>query len=147
MINADDLDKILKIAEKYNFSRLEFQQENSKVIIEKGDYLQPKVKESIEAATSENYFEEKLINKKEERTYIKSSLAGTFYLSKEENAEPLVKVKDIVKEDTIVGLIEVMKLFNEIEAGVSGEIIDILVENGEFVEYGQPLFEVKGSGK
>ncbi|MDU7439567.1 MAG: biotin/lipoyl-containing protein, partial [Clostridium sp.] len=78
-----------------------------------------------------------------DKNYIKSNLAGTFYLKKEENSEPFVGLNEKINENTVVGLVEVMKLFNEVEAGVSGEIIDILVDDGEFVEYGQQLFEIK----
>ena len=51
-------------------------------------------------------------------------------------------MKMCIRDSTIVGLVEVMKLFDEIEAGLSGKISKILVEDGEFVEYGQPLFEL-----
>jgi len=54
-----------------------------------------------------------------------------------------VRLGDRVEADTVVCIIEAMKLMNEIQAEVSGEIIDIHVENGQPVEYGQPLFEVK----
>ncbi|SMC24173.1 acetyl-CoA carboxylase biotin carboxyl carrier protein [Clostridium acidisoli DSM 12555] len=142
MINIEDLDKIMEIANKHSFSRFEFEQENSRVVIEREN--------SIKKVLEEDKSVVKSINKEihiEEKNYIKSSLAGTFYLKKEENAAPLVKLHDVVEENTVIGLIEVMKLFNEVEAGVSGEIVNILVKDGEFVEYGQPLFEVKGSDK
>ncbi|GAB7387154.1 acetyl-CoA carboxylase biotin carboxyl carrier protein [Bacillaceae bacterium] len=74
---------------------------------------------------------------------IVSPMVGTFYRAPAPDAEPFVKKGDRVKEDTVVCIIEAMKLFNEIEAEVSGEIVDILVENGQLVEYGQPLFLVK----
>jgi acetyl-CoA carboxylase biotin carboxyl carrier protein len=54
-----------------------------------------------------------------------------------------VKKGDKVQADTVVCIVEAMKLFNEIEADVSGEIVEVLVDNGELVEYGQPLFLVK----
>src|SRR5574344_1001495 len=68
---------------------------------------------------------------------------GTFYKSSEPGAEAFVEVGSVVKENTIVCILEAMKLFTEIEAEVSGEIVEILVKDGDFVEYGQPLFKVK----
>jgi acetyl-CoA carboxylase biotin carboxyl carrier protein len=74
---------------------------------------------------------------------ITSPMVGTFYAAPSPDAPPYVKVGDKVKTDTIVCIIEAMKLFNEIEAEVNGEIVEVLVENGQLVEYGQPLFLVK----
>ncbi|ALF11479.1 acetyl-CoA carboxylase biotin carboxyl carrier protein [Parageobacillus thermoglucosidasius] len=74
---------------------------------------------------------------------ITSPMVGTFYAAPSPDAPPYVKVGDKVKTDTVVCIIEAMKLFNEIEAEVNGEIVEVLVENGQLVEYGQPLFLVK----
>ncbi len=70
-------------------------------------------------------------------------MVGTFYSSPNPESPAFVKVGDQVGEESIVCIVEAMKLFNEIEAEVTGEIVEILVENGELVEYGQPLFLVK----
>ncbi|RRJ66470.1 acetyl-CoA carboxylase biotin carboxyl carrier protein [Paenibacillus oralis] len=74
---------------------------------------------------------------------IASPMVGTFYRSSSPDAQPFVNIGDKVGEKTTVCIIEAMKLMNELEAEVKGEIIDILVENGQLVEYGQPLFLVK----
>ncbi|MGP4074367.1 acetyl-CoA carboxylase biotin carboxyl carrier protein [Halobacillus sp. K22] len=74
---------------------------------------------------------------------VTSPMVGTFYQSPSPDQEAYVQVGDQVKEDSVVCIVEAMKLFNEIEAEVSGEIVEILAEDGELVEYGQPLFRVK----
>lgn len=74
---------------------------------------------------------------------ITSLIVGTFYSAPSPEAEPFVKVGSQVTPDTIVCIIEAMKLMNEIPAEVSGEIVKIYVDNGQPVEYGQPLFAVK----
>ncbi len=74
---------------------------------------------------------------------IESPMVGTFYKAPEPGAEPFVKPGDRVQENTVVCIVEAMKLFNEIEAEVRGEIVEVLVEDGQLVEYGQPLFLVK----
>ncbi|MEZ4908528.1 MAG: acetyl-CoA carboxylase biotin carboxyl carrier protein [Saprospiraceae bacterium] len=74
---------------------------------------------------------------------IKSPIVGTFYRSPSPDKEPYVKIGDNVSEKTTVCIVEAMKLFNEIEAELSGKIVDILVEDGSPVEYDQVLFLVE----
>ncbi len=73
---------------------------------------------------------------------IRSPMVGTFYSSPDPDSPPYVKVGDHVGPETVVGIVEAMKVFNELPAEVSGKIVAVLVENGEPVEYGQPLFKV-----
>lgn len=74
---------------------------------------------------------------------IPSPIVGTFYRSASPTAEPFVKIGSRVAADSVVCIIEAMKLMNEIQAETSGEIAKIYVENGQPVEYGQPLFGIK----
>lgn len=74
---------------------------------------------------------------------IVSPMVGTFYRAPAPDAPPYVEVGDHVNEKTVVCIVEAMKLFNEIEAEISGEIVAIHAENGQLVEFGQPLFTVK----
>ena len=74
---------------------------------------------------------------------IVSPMVGTFYRAPNPESDPFVSVGTSVTSETTVCIVEAMKLFNEIEAEVSGEIVEILVKDGELVEYGQPLFRVK----
>jgi acetyl-CoA carboxylase biotin carboxyl carrier protein len=74
---------------------------------------------------------------------ITAPLLGTFYVAPEPGAPPFVKVGETITEDTTVGLIEVMKVFNSVRATVKGTIVDVVVQNGQFVEFGQTLFIVK----
>ncbi len=74
---------------------------------------------------------------------IKSPIVGTFYRAASPTSESFVKIGDHVEPDTVVCIIEAMKLMNEIQAETSGEIVKIYVENGQPVEYGQPLFGIK----
>lgn len=74
---------------------------------------------------------------------IKAPMVGTFYKASSPEAEPFVKVGDVVNNDTVVCILEAMKLFNEIQAEMSGEIVEILIEDGEMVEYDQPMFKVR----
>jgi acetyl-CoA carboxylase biotin carboxyl carrier protein len=74
---------------------------------------------------------------------ITAPLLGTFYVAPEPGAPPFVKVGQQVTEDTTCGLIEVMKVFNSVRAGVQGTIVEVVAQNGQFIEFGQVLFIVK----
>ncbi len=84
---------------------------------------------------------------KENANYIeiKSPMIGTFYRKPGPDKDPFVKVGDEISEDTVVCMIEAMKLFNDIEAEISGKIVKVLVDDSSPVEYDQPLFLVDPS--
>jgi acetyl-CoA carboxylase biotin carboxyl carrier protein len=92
-----------------------------------------KVEESVSPVKAEDPSLQKIV----------SPMVGTFYSAPNPESGPFVKVGDKVGKDSVVCIVEAMKLFNEIEAEVSGEIVEILVESGQLVEYGQPMFLVK----
>jgi len=73
---------------------------------------------------------------------IKSPMVGTYYSSSKPENPPFVKVGDSIGAETVVCIVEAMKVFNEIPAECSGRIVAVLVENGDPVEFGQPLFKV-----
>ena len=79
----------------------------------------------------------------EELFYIKSPIVGTFYKASGPTSEPFVSVGDVVEKGSVVCIIEAMKLMNEIESDMAGEVVGILVENGQPVEYGEKLFAIR----
>ena len=81
--------------------------------------------------------------KAEELHYVKSPIVGTFYKAPSPNSEAFVAVGDFVEKGSVVCIVEAMKLMNEIESDVAGEIISILIENGQPVEYGEKLFAIR----
>jgi acetyl-CoA carboxylase biotin carboxyl carrier protein len=87
--------------------------------------------ETLPEASSENHL-----------ATIKSPMVGTFYTSPDPDSPPYVKVGDHVGPETTVCIVEAMKVFNQIPAEVAGKIVAVLIENGESVEFGQPLFKV-----
>ena len=78
---------------------------------------------------------------------VKSPIVGTFYAGPSPEAGPFVRAGDKVEVGQTVCIIEAMKLMNEIEADISGEVARVLVENGQPVEYGEPLFALRPTGK
>jgi acetyl-CoA carboxylase biotin carboxyl carrier protein len=81
--------------------------------------------------------------KEEEFHLVKSPIVGTYYEAPSPGAPPFIKVGDTVEDGQILCIIEAMKLMNEIESDVAGEIVKKLVTNGQPVEYGQPLFAIR----
>ena len=75
---------------------------------------------------------------------VTSPMVGVFYAAPAENAEPFVKVGDRVKRGQTLCIVEAMKLMNEIMAELDGEIVEVCVQNGQVVDFGCPLFRIKG---
>ena len=75
--------------------------------------------------------------------FVKSPMVGTFYRSPSPESKPFVDVGSTVADNTVVCIIEAMKIMNEIQAEAKGAIVEVLVENGQPVEYGQRLFKIK----
>ena len=99
-----------------------------------GMYSVPQVMEKTVESVQENI--------QTEGKLVESPLVGTFYAAPSEDAAPFVTVGDTVKKGQTLAIIEAMKLMNEIESEYDGKVIEILVENGKPVEYGQPLFRI-----
>ena len=97
--------------------------------------------QTIEAVSNETILSTSEEGKKEGKI-VKSPMVGTFYLKPSPNAESYVSVGTTVKKGTILCIIEAMKLMNEIESEYDGQIAEILVKDGEAVEYGKPLFRI-----
>ena len=98
-----------------------------------------------EEVKSNNIVEDKKPKEESNDNYkvVKAPMVGTFYSSSSPEADSFVKVGDTVKNGDILCIIEAMKLMNEIESEVSGTIKEILVKDGDMVEYGQPLFKIE----
>lgn len=77
-----------------------------------------------------------------EGNLVKAPLVGRFYVAPSEDADPFVKVGDTVKKGQTLAIVEAMKLMNEIECEFDGVVAEVLVSDGEAVEYGQPLFRI-----
>ena len=111
----------------------------------KKDKMQEKIIQNIptvENNTIENQIKE---NKNEKKgNIIKSPMVGIFYLKPSPTAEPYIEIGKEVKKGDVLCIIEAMKLMNEIESEYTGKVTEILVKDGETVEYGTPLFRIEG---
>lgn len=103
----------------------------------------PTIKEKSELVEIKEAELPVLKSEKFDGNIVKSPMVGTFYLKSSPTAEPFVEIGSKVKKGDTLCIIEAMKLMNEIESEFEGNIIDILVKDGEMVDYGKPLFVIK----
>lgn len=92
----------------------------------------------VSPVTKEEAVEEEI-----HKFFINSPMVGTFYSAKTEGGEPYISVGDKVRKGQVIGIVEAMKLMNEIESSYDGIVEEILVENKNMVEYGQPLVHIR----
>ena len=111
----------------------------SKVVVQKQESV-PKEIQSVAIADAEPAEQKEI--KKAEGNVVKSPLVGTFYSASSPDSAPFVKVGDTVKKGQVLGIVEAMKLMNEIESEFDGVVKEIQIENEQVVEYGQPLFVI-----
>jgi acetyl-CoA carboxylase biotin carboxyl carrier protein len=157
MLKIQEIRELIKLIDKSSIDEFTYEHEGNVISLKKNNLVvQPQqeveapvqvISPKLEARTEENsqqQVQEKVEPKHEENLKkIVSPMVGTFYSSPSPDQDIYVQIGDKVKENTVVCIVEAMKLFNEIEAEVKGEIVEILVDNGQLVEYGQPLFLVK----
>ena len=111
----------------------------SKVVVQKQESV-PKEIQSVAIADAEPAEQKEI--KKANGNVVKSPLVGTFYSASSPDSDPFVKVGDTVKKGQVLGIVEAMKLMNEIESEFDGVVKEIQIENEQVVEYGQPLFVI-----
>ncbi|MCP3025725.1 acetyl-CoA carboxylase biotin carboxyl carrier protein [Halobacillus sp. A5] len=160
MLKVQEIRELIKLIDQSQIDEFSYEANGTKVCMKKsgGKVVTEAPAASSPAPKAKPEADEEPVSKEEEpqtetkqapkdqKDYdkeITSPMVGTFYQSPSPDQDVYVKVGDQVKEDSVVCIVEAMKLFNEIEAEVSGEVVEILVEDGELVEYGQPLFRVK----
>lgn len=157
-IDLNYLKKLIKLLDSSNLAELEIEEQGSKIRLSKPrpkitGMMAPSNMQMMPMASSssddtsisiEKKSDAKPVEAKSENTYeVRSPMVGTFYRAPSPDADSYVQVGSTVGEGTVLCIIEAMKLMNEIESEASGKIVKILVENGQPVEYNQPLFLVE----
>lgn len=164
MLKIQEIRELIKLVDQSNIDEFVYEHDGSKIKMKKkmnevivsqpvvsiaqdvpaSKVAQPvavKQEQAVEAVVNEPVKEIEADTKNLHK--IVSPMVGTFYQSPSPDAEAYVKVGSRVTNDSIVCIVEAMKLFNEIEAEINGEVVEVLVKDGQLVEYGQPLFLVK----
>jgi len=143
-MDLEEITKLLDLVNSSNVDEFELEQEGFKIKIKKGRVVtvSDPVVEAV-ARSMPNLPEKKGVEEGHNIFIIKSPVVGTFYRAPAPDAPPYVELGAIVNSDTVVCIVEAMKLMNEIKAETHGRVIKILVENVHPVEYGQDLFVVE----
>ena len=136
-MDLEKIEKLVNIIEKSSMLEFSIQEGDTKIKMSRrgsaGTPGEPLTVVKTEAPVEDTVDE----------NYIISPIVGTFYSAPSPDAEAFVKVGDVVKAGQTVCILEAMKLMNDIESEFDGEVVEILVENEQAVEYGQPLFVIR----
>jgi acetyl-CoA carboxylase biotin carboxyl carrier protein len=151
-MNIKELKELIDLLKDTEVTELEIEKAGVKIKIKKGrtvsagiaDHTDGSVAATVEKTPVPELTEagEKLVDNKGMVT-VTSPIVGTFYRSSSPDAPSYVEVGDVVKKGQVLCIIEAMKLMNEIESEVDGKISEILLENAQPVEYGEPLFRIE----
>ena len=154
-MNIEELKELLEFVSERNIAELELEEGGTKLKIRKSLAgpppeaqlaVAPAVKTLESAAASvERALSEGAPALEDGLIYITSPMVGTFYRQPESGAEPFAREGDYVKKGQVLCIIEAMKLMNEIECEHEGQLVKVLVENGQPVQYGDQLFAVRGA--
>lgn len=150
-LTAKDVAEILRLLEKSNFDSLRLEMNGVKIELQRSSAppqpasASPASPPAAEPAESAQTKRNARAPSEPGLAEIKSPFVGIFYRAPRPNEPPFVETGSRVTDDTMIGIIEVMKMMNPIRAGFSGEVVEILCENAEFVEYGQILMRVRPS--
>jgi acetyl-CoA carboxylase biotin carboxyl carrier protein len=162
-LHLEEIERLLAFMEKHKLEQFEYALGDLRIALKRGGmaapFSMPQVYSAPVAAQSQPVQVAASVAAGAETTYraapssasdehvVKSPIVGTFYSSPSPDAAPFVKPGDKVSKGQVVCIVEAMKLMNEIECDVAGEVVRALVENGSPVEYGQALFAIRPNGK
>ncbi|WP_432663257.1 acetyl-CoA carboxylase biotin carboxyl carrier protein [Wukongibacter baidiensis] len=147
-MNVKDIKELILTIDRTSIQNVEIEENSFKIKISKSVIKEDRIyevkekPEVIERPVQEEVYESKEVET-EDLYIVKSPIVGVFYASPSPDADPFAKVGAHVKKDQALCIIEAMKIMNEIQSEVDGEVVEILVENEDIVEYGQPLMKIR----
>jgi acetyl-CoA carboxylase biotin carboxyl carrier protein len=154
-LNMTEIRELAELVDKHGFTDFEF--ENDLIRVRLSKQLAPQIVQSVQPVAAQQVTPtvskvetphpgakaESEASADEDLFKITSPIVGTYYSSPSPDKPAYVQIGDKVSESSVVCIVEAMKLMNEIQAETSGEVVKIYVENGQPVEYGQPLFGIR----
>ncbi len=154
-MKINEIEKLANVMTQHSLTELSVESEDMKLVLKRGSDAAPAVQapspqpppqpasaapQGHESSQSQAEADD---TAQETGEYIRSPIVGTFYSAPSPDEEPYIGVGDRVTEDTVVCIIEAMKVMNEIKADKTGKISKVLVDNATPVEYNQPLFQIE----
>lgn len=141
MYNKDNVKELISLLNENDLTEISVKNGDKEIVIKKDKTV---VTSSAPVAqTTPVSVTPAPVPKSDTRRKITSPMVGTFYTASSPTATPFVEVGDVITEGQVVCIIEAMKLMNEIESDISGKVVEICVQNGEAVEFGQTLMYVE----
>ncbi|MBR1754356.1 acetyl-CoA carboxylase biotin carboxyl carrier protein [bacterium] len=141
MYNKDNVKELINLLNENNLTEISVKNGDKEIVIKKESCVMSAPAAPLTAVSAVSADQPR--PKTDTRRKITSPMVGTFYSSSSPTASPYVEIGDVVAEGQVVCIIEAMKLMNEIESDISGKIVEICVQNGEAVEFGQTLMYVE----
>lgn len=146
-MDTNEIKELIKLIEQSAIEEFEMERDGVRIRVRKSLAMVPQAQAPAAAAAPQQAPAEPQEPAQEEADdsihIFTSPIIGTFYRAPKPDADPFVEVNDKVKEGTVLCIVEAMKIMNQIECDVSGVIEKVLVDNGQPVEYGEPLFEIR----
>ena len=139
-IETTFIEELTKIISENELSEISLKEGETSITIRKNTHSPiavPAIQSPVQLVVDNTEQKSDSIN--DDRKVIVSPMVGTFYTKSSPDAEPFVKVGDVISAGDVVCIVEAMKLMNEIESEFSGKIVEICVKDGDAVEYGQPI--------
>ncbi|MED4127514.1 acetyl-CoA carboxylase biotin carboxyl carrier protein [Shouchella miscanthi] len=157
MLKVEEIKTLIDALHQSSVNELELEQENVKLSLKKqvATQVSEQTVQAVAPATTMNQAPTQVqeapktepaaepVQENKNLITVTSPMVGTFYAAPSPDADPYVQEGDTVEEDTVVCIVEAMKLMNPIVSEAKGKIVEIVAENGELVEYGQPLMVVE----
>ena len=144
-MNIKEMKEMIQLMNENNLTEIELEKEGLKIRLKKGPagFEQSLLQELHAAPIPKIPYSQEPPKSPTPKAIIKSPMVGTFYASPAPDAPPFVQIGGPVEVGQVVCVIEAMKLMNEIKADIRGKIAEVLVNNGDPVEFGQPLFRIE----
>lgn len=140
-MDIQELKKIIAVFEKSELSELELENQGEKIRLKKESHIQSLVNSNVTLTQPIEPTTSGVAPVQDTHNYLRSPLVGSFFVAANPQAKPYVTIGQKVKAGDVVCLIEAMKVMNEIKAPNDGVVLNILVENGQMVEFNQKLIE------
>lgn len=144
-MNIKDIESLIITINNTDIERVEIEKNDIRLLIVKGNGQRAEITSEPRPIIGSSSIEEDLESKLEDDNLytIASPMVGVFYQSPSPDAQPFVKLGDRVEKGQTLCIVEAMKIMNEIESELSGEVVEILLQDGDVVEYGQALMKIR----
>ena len=143
-IDANYIEKLVDIMKNNELTEVTLEDSDCSLLIKSNGYKPViKEKEVVQEVIVEPVVEDIVVEEKKNLTPVKSNMIGVFYAKPSPNEKPFVQVGDVIKEGQTICIIETIKLMNKIASDVSGKVVEICIEDGKPVEYGQVIMYVE----